>query len=123
MKYICSFLFFTLLFILASSTQTFGQTPLKKTNLKAKDRMAWYKELQWEELYMLHPFADEADNDDADEDQRERLVLAEEMEHTLAGAKRRDPTRAAKIRSNAIRPMAPIANPPIRRACRIAATC
>lgn len=65
MKYICSFLFFTLLFILASSNQTFGQTPLKKTNLKAKDRMAWYKELQWEELYMLHPFADEADNDDA----------------------------------------------------------
>jgi hypothetical protein len=65
MKYICSFLFFTLLFILASSHQTFGQTPLKKTNLKAKDRMAWYKELQWEELYMLHPFADEADNDDA----------------------------------------------------------
>lgn len=61
----CSFLFFTLLFILASSNQTFGQTPLKKTNLKAKDRMAWYKELQWEELYMLHPFADEADNDDA----------------------------------------------------------
>lgn len=62
MKYICSFLFFILLFILASSNQVFGQTSLKKTNLKAKDRMAWYNELRWDEEYKLHPFADSSDD-------------------------------------------------------------